>query len=53
MSEKMTFDKALCRFLEFYNKAKKAGKDYPIYWAWMKTGEWIHRYEKRENNEHN
>lgn len=46
---KVTIEQAFARFLEFYNKAKKNSEiKSPVAWAWYKTGEWIHRYEKKE-----
>lgn len=48
---KVTIEQAFARFLEFYNKAKKNSEiKSPAAWAWYKTGEWIHRYEKKECN---
>lgn len=40
--EKVTIEKAISRFIEFYNKAKKEGKKYPVAWAAHKTDEWLH-----------
>ena len=38
----MTIEKAISRLIEFYNKAKKERKKYPVVWAVHKTDEWLH-----------
>ena len=42
----MTIEKAISRLIEFYNKAKKEGKKYPVAWAVHKTDEWLHHMVK-------
>ena len=42
----MTIEKAISRLIEFYNKAKKEGKKYPVAWAVHKTDAWLHHIVK-------
>ena len=42
----MTIEKAIARLIEFYNKAKKEGKKYPVAWAVHQLDKWLHHIVK-------
>lgn len=48
--KEITVEKAISKYIEFYNKAKNNNNKYPVHYAAHKLDEWLH-YRKKQNEE--